>query len=416
MAERVSPAWLSTAPPPAAENSELLASSQKQRKIDTLRGGTGLARAILITVLCAFLLVEAINVATSPIPLHGLDLVVGYVSIALAFVIQVANSSVGATQWPASRRAAALLAQGVITYFPLVVLGKEWGGMAGFLAGSVLLLVPGWTAWALFSGIVLSMLVVPLMLSISAPDIAYLMISTVDTGLVIFGLSRLSMIVSYLRTAQDAFTHMAILDERMRFSRDLHDLLGYDLSAITLKVELARRVAESNPGRATDEIAEVLDISRQALADVRMVAKGYRNMSLEKEATAVTSLLSAAGIAVETNINCGALDETVDTVLAIVLREAATNVLRHSMARNCSIQACRHGETIRLRVINDGVSDGVSRAQAQDRSSGGGLPNMSFRLLSVGGHMTASVQADGCFELIAESPAQSPARNGEVLP
>jgi two-component system, NarL family, sensor histidine kinase DesK len=188
----------------------------------------------------------------------------------------------------------------------------------------------------------------------------------------------------------------------VRFARDLHDLLGYSLSAITLKAELARRLVPVNPGRSRDEIAELLDIARQALADVRTVSSGYRNISLSKEAASVASLLTTAGIDARVEINCGPLDERVDTVLATVVRESVTNMLRHSQARTCSIEARQAGEVIVLRMLNDGVP----RSSATGRR-GGGLENLAARLEAIGGQLTVTIR-DGQFDLLAETPAKPP--------
>lgn len=362
--------------------------------------GVRMARAILVAVLCGFLTVLALDVWISPVRAHGLSRVIGFASIVLAFALQLPNSSTGAARWPLRRRVLMLLAQGIVTYLPLLILGAVWGGMAGFLAGSVLLLVRGWTRWALFAAIAMSMFAAGLLYQVGVPNAVYLAVATMDIGLVVFGLSRLSLVIRYVHATRGELAQMAIANERMRFARDLHDLLGYSLSAITLKVELTRRLVTTNPGRARDEIAEVLDIARQALADVRLVASGYRNISLAKEASAVASLLSAAGISASVDISCGALEEKVDTVLATVLREAVTNTLRHSSVRNCTIEAVECGGTIRLQVVNDGVS----RSAESDPHGGGGLANLAVRLQAIGGRLTAGVRDDGWFDLVAEAP------------
>jgi two-component system, NarL family, sensor histidine kinase DesK len=363
--------------------------------------GVQLARAILITVLCGYLVVELLNVVTPPLPAHGLGVVVGCTAVVLLFSLQLFNSSAGAARWPMRRRVSMLVAQALVTYLPLLVLGELWGGMAGFLAGSVLLLAPVRARWALFAAIAASLLVTSLLYQVNAAGTAYYVISTVLTGLVVFGLTRLADVIRYVHATRSELAQMAIANERMRFARDLHDLLGYSLSAITLKVELTRRLVTSNPGRARDEIAEVLDIARQALADVRLVASGYRNISLAKEASAVASLLSAAGIDANVEITCGALEEKVDTVLATVLREAVTNTLRHSSVRHCSIEAGQVGDVIRLQVVNDGVS----RTAPSDRH-GGGLDNLAVRLQAIGGRLKVEVRPDGWFDLVAEAPLQ----------
>jgi two-component system sensor histidine kinase DesK len=326
--------------------------------------------------------------------------VVGIASICVLFALQVFNSSPAAAGWPLRRRLVMLLAQALVTYLPLLVLGRGWGGMAGFLAGSILLLIPGWTASVLFAAVILSMMAAALIAGMDASSVAYMTVATLDTGLVVFGLSRLSLIIRYLKATRAELAQLAVLRERMRFARDLHDLLGYSLSAITLKAELTRRLAGTNPARVRDELAELLDISRQALADVRLVASGYRNMSLAKEAASVSSLLTTAGIAADVEVDCGPLDERVDTVLATVLREAVTNMLRHSAAQNCLVEASQADGMVDLRIVNDGVPPSADA----HREGGGGLANLVWRLQAVGGTLTARTRDDGRFEVIARAP------------
>jgi two-component system, NarL family, sensor histidine kinase DesK len=354
-----------------------------------------LARIILLTVLTGFVAVEAIDILPQPGPSHGLVVAVDIASVGALFTLQVFNSSRAATKWPLPARAGMLVAQALVTYLPLLVLGREWGGMAGWLAGSILLLIPGWSAWVLFSAVIVSIFAGSLLLGLGPYDIAYLTVASLDTGLVVYGLSRLTLIIDYLKSTRTELAQFAVVRERMRFARDLHDLLGYSLSAITLKAELTRRLVDGNPARARDELAELLDVARQALADVRRVARGYRNMSLSKEAAAVLSLLSAAGIRTRVEIDCAPLGEEVDTTLATVLREAVTNMLRHSSAQNCTIQAGMDGGVVTLRVTNDGVP-----LSAAFRRYGGGLENLASRMEAVGGKLSAS-QHDDQFDVLA---------------
>jgi two-component system sensor histidine kinase DesK len=361
-----------------------------------VHGGQPLARLILLTVLTGFAVVETINVLTSPSLMHGFTLAIAIASVCVVFSLQVYVSFWATASWPMRRRVLTLAAQGLVTYLPLLILGAQWGGMAGFFAGSLLLLVPGWSAWVLFTSVLLSMAVGAVLTGMTFFNVAYLTVATLDTGLMVFGLSRLSLIIHYLNGTRAELAQLAVVRERERIARDLHDLLGYSLSAITLKAELTRRLVDGNPGRARDELVELLDIARQALADVRLVATGYRNMSLAKEAASVSSLLSTAGIAAEVTVDCGALDEQIDTVLATVLREAVTNILRHSTAQNCSVEASERGRVVRLRVTNDGLPP----LPASHRD-GGGLENLALRLEAVGGELSASVRDDGQFELLA---------------
>ena len=379
--------------------------AQPMPVLDEVRGGPRLARAIVLAVLSAYAANQIIDLSVSPLPSHGSELALDLPAIVALYVLTVWLTSAAAEHWSPRRRLAILLAQGILTYLPVAVFGNLWGDMAGFFAGSALLLLSGWAAWAVFAAAVISVLVLSALSAVDAYGVAYLTISTLIPGLVVFGLARLSLLISYVHARRGELAQLAVVSERMRFARDLHDLLGYSLSAITLKAELTKRLVGSNPARARDELAEVLDIARQALADVRTVSSGYRNISLAKEASSVTSLLTAAGIDTQVDISTGPLEEKADTVLATVLREAVTNMLRHSTARHCSIEAGITEDTIRLLVSNDGVP----RSAATGRP-GGGIENLSTRMAGIGGSLTARIRDDGWFEVLAQTPfVQAPA-------
>ncbi|HEX8008502.1 MAG TPA: histidine kinase [Trebonia sp.] len=392
--------WLSTAPAPEV-GKDSGGEHVRLPSAGVIPGGPGLARAIVLAVLCSYVAVQVIDVVTAPLRSFGFKLSVDIAALVGTFALTVWVTSAATERWPPWRRAATLAAEAIITYFPLVVLGRYWADMAGFFAGSALLLLSGWMAWVLFTAIVASMILVA---AAAAPELgaygaAYLTLSTLVLGLVVFGLARLSLAIRYVHATRGELAQLAIISERMRFARDLHDLLGYSLSAITLKAEVTRRLVGTNPARARDELAEMLDISRQALADVRTVASGYRNVSLAKEAGSVASLLTSAGISSRVHIACGAIDEKVDTVFATVLREGVTNMLRHSAPRNCIIEADVVGDTVRLLVTNDGVP-----RSAADGRCRGGLENMRARLEVIGGQLKVEVSGDGWFKVLAEAP------------
>ncbi|MBV9446009.1 MAG: two-component sensor histidine kinase [Streptosporangiaceae bacterium] len=367
--------------------------------LEAINGSPRLARGIVLTVLLVYAAIQTIDLAVSPLPSHGTQLVVDIPAIVGLCALTVWVTSAAAEHWPPRLRLAVLLAEGLLTYIPIIVFGKLWGDMGGFFAGSVLLLLSAWMAWTLFVTVVGSILVLSALWSLNAYNAAYLTLSTLVLGLVVFGLARLSLLIRYVHATRGELAQLAVIRERMRFARDLHDLLGYSLSAITLKAEFTRRLVGSNPGRARDELAEVLDIARQALADVRIVASGYRNISLVKEASSVSSLLTAAGIDAQVEINCGMLDERVDTVLATVLREAVTNMLRHSTPRHCEIEAGITGDHVYLRVANDGAP----RSGASGRN-GGGLDNLTSRMTAIGGQLTARSRDAGWFDIAAQAP------------
>ncbi|MEU9299732.1 ATP-binding protein [Streptomyces sp. NPDC048269] len=176
------------------------------------------------------------------------------------------------------------------------------------------------------------------------------------------------------------------------------------LSAITLKGELIHRLIPSHPGRAMEEVSEVLAISRQSLADVRVVSSGLRSMSLEQEMRSAQSLLEAADVEVRVEIRLDStVDRQVDSVLAAVLREAVTNLLRHSRATTCTITATQDDDWVRLSVSNDGVDPSYRDVSPH---SGSGLGNLRERLLSASGVLTVTRGSGDTFELVARAPAR----------
>jgi two-component system, NarL family, sensor histidine kinase DesK len=332
---------------------------------------------------------------------HGFDIGFALIIAGLLFCLQLWIAWRGAARWPRRRRLGGLLALGVLTYLPLAALRVVWPGMAGFLAGSILILRPARTSWALFTLVMASMLVAPLELGMDARDAAYLMIASLSSGLTVFAVYQLRL---FAKRAQGAGTQLAQLTsvrERERFSMDLHDILGHSLSAITLKAELTRKLVSNDPALAQDELAEIVELARQATVDVRLMASGYSTISLAREAGSAASLLSAACIKPQVAIDCGVLDDKVDAVLAIVLREAVTNVLRHSTARNCAILANQDDRMITLKVINDGVSRPLKPG-----TGGHGLHNLARRLEGIGGELSTSASQDDEFSLFAMVPAQ----------
>jgi two-component system, NarL family, sensor histidine kinase DesK len=247
------------------------------------------------------------------------------------------------------------------------------------------------------------MLVVPLGLGMDARDAAYLMTASLSSGLTVFAIYQLRLVSKRTQGASAQLAQLTSVRERERFSRDLHDILGYSLSAITLRAELTRKLVANDPALAQDELTEVIELARQAAADVRLMASGYSSVSLAQEAASAASLLTAACIAPRVAIDCGGLDDTVDTVLAIVLREAVTNVLRHSAARNCVIEATRKAGLVTLAVTNDGIA-----GTARSGTGGYGLRNLARRLAAIGGELNTGGGGDDQFSLVATAPARDP--------
>ncbi|HET9257412.1 MAG TPA: histidine kinase [Pseudonocardiaceae bacterium] len=295
----------------------------------------------------------------------------------------------------------ALLAQAALAYLPLLRFQEFWVGPSGFLAGSVLLLLPPVLAWSA-SALIVAIAAVAQAAFTGAPiDIAYTTVSTTITALVVYGLTRLATLLTELHKARITTARMAVAEERKRFARDLHDLLGYSLSAITLKSELILRLLPKRPAEAEHLVLEVLDISRRAVADVRAVASGYQEVSLDAEMQSVSSVLTAADVVVQMNLDYGQLPTRVSETLAILLREGVTNVLRHSKAEHCEITIRQEAGHVTMDIVNDGAVGGSA-----DRPTvgGSGIDNLSARIASLGGAFNAGLDDEGWFRLHATAP------------
>jgi two-component system sensor histidine kinase DesK len=183
-----------------------------------------------------------------------------------------------------------------------------------------------------------------------------------------------------LRLAHDEIEHMAKVAERERIARDLHDVLGHTLSLIVLKSELASKLAERDPERAREEIRDVERIARDALAEVRAAVSGYRTSGLEAEVQRARNTLATAGIRLETDVATRKVPPAHEAVLCLALREAITNVVRHSGARvvhltlECTETACS------LSISDDG--------RGGNAPFGSGLSGMRERVDILGGTLT----------------------------
>ncbi len=182
-----------------------------------------------------------------------------------------------------------------------------------------------------------------------------------------------------LRLSREETSHLARVAERERIARDLHDLLGHTLSLVAIKSELAAKLTERDPDRAAQEIRDVERISRDALREVRSAVAGYRSRSFEGELDQARTALEAAGVTLEAELDTEALSPTQEGVLSLVLREAITNVMRHSEASVCRVQLQESATGIRLEIADDGKG-----ALAPE---GSGLQGIRERVRSLGGHL-----------------------------
>ncbi|WP_156119174.1 sensor histidine kinase [Modestobacter caceresii] len=181
---------------------------------------------------------------------------------------------------------------------------------------------------------------------------------------------------------------LAVAEERLRFARDLHDVMGRNLSAIAVKSQLAGELVRRSRPEAAAEVADISRIAEESLKEVREVVRGYRRTDLTGELAGARSVLRAAGVGctVQGEDGAGTLPEPVQAALGWVVLEAVTNVLRHSEAAECTITLDRGSGEVRLTVSNDGVS--------ADPGEGNGLTGLRERLAGAGGTLHAGRDGD----------------------
>ncbi|MFF9278862.1 sensor histidine kinase [Streptomyces griseosporeus] len=234
-------------------------------------------------------------------------------------------------------------------------------------------------------------------------DIWTLLIILLLIGFAMSGVAQLIRTTVELRKARATVAQLAANEERLRLARDLHDLLGHSLSLITLKSELAGRMLPDHPEKAAQQVADIEQVSRQALVDVREAVTGYRRPRLSAELAGAQVALTAAGVTADipADPDLTGVPEDGEAALAWALREAVTNVVRHSGARRCTVSLVRrqtlNGPVLELTVEDDGTG-------AVGGTPGNGLTGLRERLEKTGGTLETTAQRRG-FRLTARTPA-----------
>lgn len=210
------------------------------------------------------------------------------------------------------------------------------------------------------------------------------------------GLSRET---TSLRAENARVRYLATVTERERIARDLHDLAGQSLTAIALRSQLVQRIAETDPARAIEEAAAIEATARETLASVRETVAGWQQVVLTDELDKATTALKAAGVQpiIEGEWQRD-LAPSVETVLALALREAVTNVVRHADARSCRIRLSGGDEEVALLVSDDG--NGARNPE------GSGLRGMRERVMAAGGRL--EFVTEGGTSLLVTIPVGAP--------
>ncbi|MFF0465531.1 sensor histidine kinase [Streptomyces mexicanus] len=207
--------------------------------------------------------------------------------------------------------------------------------------------------------------------------------------------------------AREVEARLAVAEERLRFGRDLHDVMGRNLAVIALKAELAVQLGRRGRPEAVEQMIEVQRLAQDSQREVRAVVRGYREADLGAELAGAQGVLAAAGIPCTITGSAAGLPAPVQSALGWVVREAATNVLRHGDARQCTVSVRVADGRAELTVENDGVPASPSAGRP-----GSGLAGLRERLAELGGTLRAGPAGNGRFRLTARVPLP-PGEQGE---
>jgi two-component system sensor histidine kinase DesK len=285
-------------------------------------------------------------------------------------------------------------------------LGSHWLVLFVYVSvASGASLGPVTSRWAVLA-VTAAMVLIGIHTENAADFLSALVIPALLGGFAMSGVGQLVRTTIELREARVTVAELAANEERLRLARDLHDLLGHSLSLITLKSELAGRMLPEHPDRAAEQVADIERVSRQALMDVREAVTGYRRPTLSGELAGARTALAVAGVAAEVpsegpaGFQGAELCDESETVLAWSLREAVTNVVRHSGASRCAVsltpRQTLEGPMLELTVEDDGRG-------ASGSAHGNGLTGLTERLAGIGGSLETGTSRSG-FVLTVRAP------------
>lgn len=291
-----------------------------------------------------------------------------------------------------------LTAQAALSCLPVLAWGVEWPAVAGFAAG--------WATMIGGSALTAAFTVVRTATWPTLPhggptlyQAASVAVVTSAVALGVMAFLRMARQLRRMDRARDIAVRAATHQERMRIARDLHDLVASRLTMATLRGELAVRRLDGRDERARAELRDAIALTRDALTDLRSLAHRIQALSLADELEQVHAALAAVGVEVTIRRERCPLPAEVENVLASVLREAVTNLLRHSRAEHCRISVRRENGYVVLDVANNGVPR--ERPVSSRRR---GLSNLSVRANTVGGSCTTAVTPEGWFVLSVVCP------------
>jgi two-component system sensor histidine kinase DesK len=226
------------------------------------------------------------------------------------------------------------------------------------------------------------------------------------SGLVVSVIITLFQAVDQLRSTRQELARSAVAQERLRFSRDLHDLLGHTLSVVVVKSEAARRLAPRDLDAALAQVADIESVGRQALTEIREAVTGYREGSLATELERARSALAASDIEVAVRESGPPLPPQTEALLGWVVREGVTNVVRHSRASKATIELRADGDRVHLTITDDGAGPSAAPGPGPGVRTGTGLRGLTERLAAAGGSLACGPAPAGGFRVAAVLPVE----------
>ena len=313
-------------------------------------------------------------------------------------------------QVPLAFGVAALSAEAALIVVGYLSIGRDASALLIYLSVMAVFLLPARIGWAVVAVAVGASLAVPAMRGWQ-PD-GTLAFQIFVSSLASFGVVQLIQRNMQLAAARNELTRLALADERNRFARDLHDILGHSLTVVAVKAELAGRLTSLDPARAGAEIGDVERIARQALADVRAAAGGYHEVTLDGELASARTALAAAGIQADLpGHEISGLPRLRQELFGWAVREGVTNVIRHSMATRCVVRGHPGRGGDQRRWDRPGRCPGAQHAPAEDPGSwpdrpaaGHGLAGLRERAAAEGAAVSVGRSAPGGFVLRVRMP------------
>ncbi|WP_432849058.1 sensor histidine kinase [Amycolatopsis sp. CA-161197] len=285
----------------------------------------------------------------------------------------------------------------------LLAFGPAWLALPSLVAGVSAISLTGLKRWIFPLVVLLVTAALALLMQVPAYAVAEVLLRSLVTIVVLAGMGLLVTYAAEVHANRDELARMAVVEERLRFARDLHDVLGRGLSVVRLKAELGVRLMDTDREAARAQLVQIAELAGGSVTELRKVIAGYRQPSLAEELRGTSSILSLAGVRVVADTVPEGLPGPVAEAIGSAIREGGTNILRHSAAENCRVEFVRDPSCVLVRIRNDRPHAGGTRA-------GHGLTGLAERLAAVRGTLEHG-EVDGDFVLTARVPLDLPRKS-----